>query len=118
MHIGGRKMSDFFRRLLGDHHDDHHRRHGHHGDHHGDHHDDHHEYYEEPRPYRYGEPRTTPRPSNIITCRRCNASNDVSHKFCYECGDRLQKNPVVCPKCNNTVMGHAKFCQQCGTSIR
>ncbi|MEH7092927.1 zinc ribbon domain-containing protein [Priestia megaterium] len=117
-------MSDFFRRLLGDHHDDHHRRHGHHGDHHDDHHrhhDDHHghhDYYEEPRPYRYEEPKTTLRPSNMLVCRRCKASNDVSHKFCYECGDRLQKDPVVCPKCNNTVMGHAKFCQQCGTSIR
>lgn len=128
MDKGGIDMSDFLKYILGGYHDDehdHHHRYGHHDHHHHDHHhhdhhhhDHNHDYYEDPRLYRYEEPRVSPTKSRMIICERCGVSNDISHKFCYECGNKLQKTPIACPKCNTPVMENVRFCPQCGTQIR
>jgi class 3 adenylate cyclase/predicted ATPase len=49
-----------------------------------------------------------------MDCTQCGTSNDVSRKFCRECGARLG---VACPSCAAVETGESKFCGQCGTAL-
>ena len=53
--------------------------------------------------------------SVVIRCHKCNEDNDVSAKFCNECGTPLAKSKQ-CSKCGELNDLDAKFCDNCGKS--
>ena len=52
---------------------------------------------------------------DIINCKSCNCKNEISNKFCLNCGTNLKK--LECPKCQAELKKSDKFCSQCGTNI-
>ncbi len=51
-----------------------------------------------------------------IICHKCNTDNDISAKFCNNCGASLKKS-VKCSECGELNDPDAKFCDNCGKSI-
>ncbi len=49
-----------------------------------------------------------------IPCRKCEASNSPTRKFCVKCGSSLYEK---CPKCSAEVAANENFCGQCGTNV-
>ncbi len=55
-----------------------------------------------------------PAKESWLDCPNCGATNDATHKFCFECGTALVS---VCPSCGyENAPGH-KFCSECGTNL-
>jgi membrane protease subunit (stomatin/prohibitin family) len=55
-----------------------------------------------------------------VACRKCNAQNAASAKFCAECGTpTAPPAPAArfCTSCGSQNIGTAKFCANCGTSF-
>ena len=50
-----------------------------------------------------------------MRCPSCNANNQLTAKFCTECGTGFQ---IACVKCGLSNPPTAKFCQECGTSLK
>lgn len=48
-----------------------------------------------------------------VRCHKCNEENDVSAKFCNECGTPLAKSKQ-CTSCGELNDPDAKFCDNCG----
>lgn len=53
-----------------------------------------------------------------ISCKSCNANNQVDSKFCSGCGQALQQQAAggtdFCGGCGNKLVAGAKFCADCG----
>ena len=49
-----------------------------------------------------------------MDCGNCGATNDATHKFCFECGTALAAVCSVCGHANDP--GH-KFCSECGNDL-
>lgn len=55
-----------------------------------------------------------------VPCRKCNAPNAASAKFCADCGTPMAPPAPAqkfCSNCGTQNMGTAKFCASCGTQI-
>jgi len=50
-----------------------------------------------------------------MRCPSCNADNQLTAKFCLECGAAF---PIFCAKCGFQNPPVPKFCQECGTSVK
>jgi class 3 adenylate cyclase/tetratricopeptide (TPR) repeat protein len=46
-----------------------------------------------------------------LDCPNCGATNDASHKFCFDCGHALT---AVCPVCGHENPPGHRFCSECG----
>jgi len=49
-----------------------------------------------------------------LICATCGTENEVSRKFCGECGQRLTAG---CPSCGASNAPGTKFCGECGTAL-
>jgi hypothetical protein len=49
-----------------------------------------------------------------MKCPKCQYENPRDHKFCGECGAKLE---TVCPKCNSPNPRQFKFCGECGHNL-
>jgi class 3 adenylate cyclase/tetratricopeptide (TPR) repeat protein len=49
-----------------------------------------------------------------VICASCGTQNEVSRKFCVECGTRLAS---PCPNCGTPDPGGGKFCGECGFAL-
>ncbi len=49
-----------------------------------------------------------------MKCRNCGSSNPETHRFCNECGSRLE---LVCPDCGYGNPPASRFCGGCGQSM-
>jgi len=49
----------------------------------------------------------------VLRCHKCNADNEVSAKFCKECGAAVTKSKP-CGICGELNDADAKFCDNCG----
>lgn len=47
-------------------------------------------------------------------CRGCQAANDVSRKFCRDCGESLRE---PCLSCSEPIGAWEKFCPECGADL-
>lgn len=52
--------------------------------------------------------------ASFIACIQCGVANDLTSRFCKQCGKPLQN--VQCEGCNAEVRPDVKFCGQCGKS--
>lgn len=50
----------------------------------------------------------------MISCRKCQADNDVSSRFCEGCGAALD---IACPACGANARRGAQFCGRCGAAL-
>ena len=46
-----------------------------------------------------------------MNCPKCHTDNPDKHKFCGQCGAKLE---IICPKCGNSNPSNNKFCGECG----
>ncbi|MEK7465928.1 MAG: serine/threonine-protein kinase [Planctomycetota bacterium] len=68
------------------------------------------------------EPLAPPDPSEMLTCRFCQAQNKPTAKKCMDCGENLganiemllMDNEFQCPKCRNAVTMGVRMCESCG----
>ena len=58
---------------------------------------------------------TTSSNSQII-CPKCGSQNNITNKFCNNCGNKLVLT-VVCPHCGKEIPSGMKFCGECGKSL-
>ncbi len=49
-----------------------------------------------------------------MKCPSCHQENPASHKFCGECGTKLNQ---ACPSCGTSNVPGQKFCSDCGTKL-
>lgn len=49
------------------------------------------------------------------TCRICGSTNDITSKFCNNCGNKLE---VYCENCGSKNNSSAKFCNNCGKKLK
>lgn len=49
-----------------------------------------------------------------VLCPKCGKQNAPGSKFCFECGEKMQKS---CPKCNAVITPGQKFCGSCGEKL-
>lgn len=49
-----------------------------------------------------------------IMCPKCGKPNALGAKFCFECGEKMNK---TCPKCNAAIAPGQKFCGACGEKL-
>ena len=49
-----------------------------------------------------------------MKCLNCKSENPDNHKFCSQCGAKLEK---VCPKCKEICSAEYRFCGQCGYDL-
>jgi predicted amidophosphoribosyltransferase len=54
--------------------------------------------------------------SSQVVCVYCNAVLSQEHRFCDQCGTRVQE-PRVCPACQATIPHESLFCDQCGVAL-
>jgi ribosomal protein L40E len=52
-----------------------------------------------------------------VCCSDCGSTNNVSNRFCWQCGQTLVKNIHTCPECNESNSIRANFCRKCGSSL-
>jgi class 3 adenylate cyclase len=55
-----------------------------------------------------------PEEESWLNCANCGATNDATHKFCFECGSALA---AVCPSCGHSNAPGHKFCSECGGDL-
>lgn len=51
-----------------------------------------------------------------IVCPKCGAKLPKEAKFCFVCGEKIEK-PAVCPTCGAPLPEGAKFCLNCGQKL-
>src|SRR5712692_189673 len=52
---------------------------------------------------------------STMRCPRCQSENPDDHRFCGECGARLE---LTCPECSAVNPPTNKFCGGCGAALR
>ena len=56
--------------------------------------------------------------SKICPNPKCRIRNEVSAKFCVDCGTAMGENPISCGKCGENNQPGTKFCWNCGNNLR
>lgn len=57
--------------------------------------------------------------TNVNICEKCGATNPVTAKFCFQCGNvlRAPNQPVICKSCSTANNATARFCKFCGKPL-
>lgn len=58
-------------------------------------------------------------PTNVNICEKCGATNPVTAKFCFQCGNvlRAPNQPVICKSCSTANNSSARYCKFCGKPL-
>ena len=54
-------------------------------------------------------------PNDLVECEVCGTKNLPTYKFCYKCGNSLER---VCQVCGTDVAPYMTFCPGCGTRLK